>query len=84
MEMTRPVGLHAYDDTIVEVPLFTLLQWRSALKLEAQGMKHSRGSVASHVRKVLKVPKEQTRSWNAKALAAYLQDCIDDINSQLN
>jgi hypothetical protein len=83
MELTHPVGIHAYDDTVVEVPLFTLLQWRSTLKLEAQGMRHSRGSVAAHVRRFLKVPKSQARAWNARALSTYLQQCIDDIDEQL-
>jgi hypothetical protein len=81
--LTEDVRIHAYDDTVVEVPLFQLLQWRSALKLEAGGMRHSRGSVAAHVRKFLKVPKSQARTWNAQALSTYLQECIDDIDEQL-
>jgi len=83
MELTQPVGIHAYDNSIVEVPMFTLLQWRSALKLEAVGLRHSRGSVATHVRRFLKVPKSQARTWNAQALCTYLQRCIDDIDEQL-
>jgi hypothetical protein len=83
MESTQLIGIHAYDNSIVDVPLFTLLQWRSALKLEARGMKHSRGSVAAHVRKFLKVPKKRYRDWGAQALCNYLQRCIDDIDEQL-
>ena len=81
--LTGDVRIHAYDDSLVTVPLFQLLQWRSALKLEAGGMRHSRGSVAAHVRRFLKVPKSQARAWNARALSIYLQECIDDIDEQL-
>jgi hypothetical protein len=81
--LTGDVRIHAYDDSLVTVPLFQLLQWRSALKLEAGGMRHSRGSVAAHVRRFLKVPKSQARAWNARALSTYLQECIDDIDEQL-
>ena len=35
------------------VPMFQLLQWKYALKLEILGIRHSRGSVYAHVKRVL-------------------------------
>lgn len=62
----------------VTIPLFTLLQWKYALKLEKRGMKMSRGSLATHVRKVLGVPR-----YPIHLLHQYIIDTIDDVNNQL-
>lgn len=42
-------------DTPDKILAFQLLSIRSALKLEILGMKHSRGSVAQHVRRMMSV-----------------------------
>lgn len=35
------------------IKMYYLLAWRSAIRLETKGLKHSRGSVTAHVKKVL-------------------------------
>lgn len=35
------------------IPSFQLLQWKYAIKLEAKGLKNSRGSVTAHAKKKL-------------------------------
>jgi hypothetical protein len=87
MERTRNIAdvwveMYDYRDGPVKVPLFQLVQWRSALKLEAQGMRHSSGSVTAQVRKLLKCPKSQ-RAYSNKALIAYLEATIADVREQL-
>lgn len=37
----------------VDVPIFQLLQWKYALKLEIAGLRHSHGSVYAHVKRTL-------------------------------
>lgn len=45
-----------------DVPVFQLLQWKFAIKLEAKGMRHSSGrSVAKHARIVLGLPPRMKR-----------------------
>jgi hypothetical protein len=55
------------------------LQWKHAIGLEMQGLKHSRGSVTAHVRKKLSAP----RSYKRADLHKHLVDSIDDINKQM-
>lgn len=38
-----------------KVPVFQLLQWKYAIKLEMAELKHSRGSVWVHAKRVLQV-----------------------------
>jgi len=44
------------DRPPVSVPLFTLISWKGALRLEAAGMKHSKGSASAAVRKAFNLP----------------------------
>jgi len=74
------VGIHDWNDQVVEVPMGTLIAWKGALKLEAAGMKHSRGSVATHVRTVLSVP---DGNMSVSELADYISRTVADINNQL-
>lgn len=74
------VQMYDYNEELVEVRLFQLLQWHSAMQLEAKGMKMSRGrSVTAHVRKVLSTPPRFKR----EALIGHLRVAIDDANEQL-
>ncbi len=76
------VNVWDYNENLIEVPMFKLLQWRAALKLEAHGLKHSRRNVTAHVRTKLSVP-DSDKSWDAAALAKYIGDTIDDVKTQL-
>jgi len=76
------VNVWDYNENLIQVPMFKLLQWRGALKLEAKGMKHSKGSVTKEVRKKLSVP-DSDKSWDSESLAGYIGQTIDDVNEQL-
>jgi hypothetical protein len=76
------VNVWDYNENLIEVPMFRLLQWRAALKLEAQGMKHSRRSVTAQVRTKLSVP-DSDKTWDAAALAKYIGDTINNVKAQL-
>ena len=44
------------------VPIFQLLQFKHAIKLESLGMRHSSGrSVAAHAKRALKLPRNMRR-----------------------
>lgn len=73
------VRIYDFKNELVTVPLFQLLQWKHAIGLEMQGLKHSRGSVTAHVRKKLSAP----RSYKRADLHKHLVDSIDDINKQM-
>jgi hypothetical protein len=63
----------------IEVRLFTLLQWRSALKLEMKGFSATGGrSVATHVRRLLGVPR-----YPIKKLYDYIDATIKCVDKQL-
>ena len=76
------VNVWDYNEQLVEIPMFQLLQWRGALKLEARGMKHSKGNVTKLVREKLSIP-ESDQQWTAETLAEYIGQTIDDIKQQL-
>jgi len=73
------VQVNDWNDNAVTVPLWQLLQWKAALRLESQGMRHSRGSVATHVRRLLSAPS----SYTTRELAAYIAAVVDDVHAQL-
>ena len=73
------VQIYDFNENLVTVPYFQLLQWRGAISLEAKGLKHSRGSVTQHVRRILSTPPRYDR----KLLLEYLESCIADIKEQL-
>lgn len=69
------------NDELVEVYMFNLLQWKHAMKLEIEkGLKMSKGSVVSHVRKVLSAPKSKISDAD---LLKHIEDSIESINEQL-
>ncbi len=73
------VQISNWNNELVEVPLFQLIQWKHAISLEMKGLRHSRGSVAAHVRKILSAP----RSFKKEDLHSFLTEVIDDVNMQL-
>lgn len=73
------VGIYDFNEQVVEVPYFQLLQWKHSIHLEMQGEKHSRGSVTAHVRKKLSAPRNYPRA----DLYQHLTDSIDSIKSQM-
>lgn len=78
--LTTLVPLLDFNDEVIKVPLFQLLQWVSAMKLEDKGMKMSRGrSVTHHVRLKLK----STPRYNRQLLIDYLQAVLDDVDRQI-
>ena len=79
MSTIAPVLFYAFDDSLVKTTRFQLLQWKHALNLEINhGLKHSQGSVVSHLRKVLKVPK----GYASENIHAHICRVIADINGQ--
>jgi len=72
------VNVSDWNDEAVPVPMFQLLQWKAAIKLEILGMSHSRGSVAAHVREVLSAPS----TYSNEDLLAYLSSVVADIQQQ--
>lgn len=79
MSATQPVQFYAFDDSLVVTTRFQLLQWKHALNLEINhGLKHSQGSLVSHLRKVLKVPKR----YASENIKAHIEATIRDIDEQ--
>ena len=76
------ISMFDYNENMIEVPMFKLLQWRGALMLESQGMVHSKRSVTNEVRKKLSVP-DSDKSWDSESLAGYIGETIDDVKKQL-
>ncbi len=76
------VNVSDYNENLIQVPMFRLVQWCAALKLEAQGMKHSRRSVTAQVRTQLSVPQDD-KTWDSATLAGYISQTIDDVKEQL-
>lgn len=75
----QTVGIEDYNEQVVEVNLFQLVQWKHALHLELQGMKHSQGSVCSMLRKKLSAP----RSFTLQQMSTYIDGTVESINEQL-
>jgi hypothetical protein len=55
------------------VPMFQLMQWKYAIKLEMQGMKNSRGSVYAHAKRVLGI------KGNRQKVYDYICETIEDL-----
>ena len=77
--LTQTVRIEDYNEELVEVPLFQLLQWKHALRLEQKGLTHSQGSVYSMLRKKLSAPK----TFTLDMMEHYISGCVDSINEQL-
>lgn len=74
------VGIYNFKDEVIEVPWFQLLQWKYAIHLEMQGLRHSRGSVTAHVRRKLSAP----NNYQREQIYNHLSDSIDSIKEQLS
>lgn len=58
------------------VPVFQLLQWKHAIRLEALGMRHSRGSVTAHAKRALNIRgnRDKVQAEIQRRLDAYKGD----------
>jgi hypothetical protein len=75
----QQVQIYAFDESLVVTTRFQLLQWKHALNLEINhGLKHSQGSLVSHLRKVLKVPAR----YPSENIKAHIEASIRDIDEQ--
>ena len=75
----QQVQILAWDESLVVTTRFQLLQWKHALNLEINhGLKHSQGSLVTHLRKVLKVPK----GYASENIKAHIEASIRDIDQQ--
>lgn len=60
------------QDKIEGVPVFQLLQWKHAIRLEAKGLKHSSGrSVYAHAKRILGI------KGNRDKVLAHIQSLLD-------
>jgi len=73
------VGIYDYNDDVVEVYIFSLLQWKHALSLEMKGLQHSQGSVYKHLLSVLNAPD----SYTIGQMYTHIADSLDSIQTQL-
>lgn len=73
------VRIYDFDDNLITVEYFQLLQWIGAINLESQGLKNSRGSVTAHVRRILSCPPRHPR----EQILAHLRLSQKDIKEQL-
>ncbi len=71
--------IYNFNNQLVEVEYFQLCQWISCINLEAQGLKHSRGSVTQHVRNLLSTPPR----FNRAKLLDHLQKSRDELKEQM-
>lgn len=60
------------------IPIFQLLQWRSAIKLEAKGLKNSRGSVWAHAKKALNI------TGSREEVVNYITQLIEEYKDENN
>jgi len=74
------VQMYDFNDNLIVVPMFQLLQWKHSINLEMKGLKNSRGSVTAHVRRKLSAPK----SYKREHLYDHLVAVVEDIDKQLN
>ena len=74
------VQIYNMENELITVEWFQLLQWIGCISLEAQGLKHSRGSVTQHVRNLLGT----TPRYNRVKLLDHLKKSRDDIKEQLD
>ena len=74
------VRIYDANGEVKEVPLFQLLQWKYAIKIEMQtGMKMKGGrSVATHVRRFLSAPR-----YPINDLYNHIADSLASIDEQL-
>jgi hypothetical protein len=79
-EKQMNVQIYDFNDNLIVVPWFQLLQWKYAISLEMQGLKHSRGSVTAHVRRKLNAPSRYAQQDIYNHIAA----CVDDLKAQLD
>jgi hypothetical protein len=81
------VGIYDYNNEVVEISLWQLLQWKHALKLEirTQGMAGGpmtfKGGkrISTHVRKFLNAP----RKYTVQIMYQHITESLDSINEQL-
>lgn len=73
------VQIHDWNEDLVEVYMFTLLQWKHALKLEMKGLTHSQGSVYKHLLEVLSAPD----TYSIEQMSEYIDGAVDSIEQQL-
>jgi len=78
--MTTPVQIWAFDDSLVKTTPFQLLQWKHAMQLElSTGMTMKGGrKVSTHLRKLLKTPK----NYPTSDLLAHIRNSLKDIEQQ--
>jgi len=72
--------IYNFQKQLVEVEYFQLCQWIACINLEAQGLKHSRGSVTQHVRNLLGT----SPRFNRQKLLDHLEKSRDNIKEQLD
>ena len=77
---TMQVQIYGFTNELVVTSRFQLLQWKHALRLEIDtGMTMSGGrKVSTHLRNLLKTPKEYRREW----ILAHVEESIRDIDDQ--
>lgn len=73
------VNVHDFNDKLVPIPMFQLLQFKHAMELEAKGVKIAHKSVTAHVRKLLSTPKGYSRDW----LIQHITESIEEVNERL-
>lgn len=66
--MTQPLL-----EQIEGVPIFQLIQWKHAIKLERLGLRNSRGSVYAHAKRVLGI------TGNRDKVIKHIQDMLDSV-----
>jgi len=74
------VQIYDFNDNLIVVPMFQLLQWKHSISLEMKGLRNSRGSVTAHVRRILSAPK----SYKREHIYDHLKTTIDDLTAQLD
>ena len=82
MGAEQQVQIYGFTNDLVVTTRFQLLQWKHALRLEIDtGMTMSGGrKVSTHLRKLLKTPKQYRREW----ILAHVEESIRDIDEQFN
>ncbi len=74
------VRIYNFEDELIVVPWFQLLQWKHSISLEMKGLRNSRGSVTAHVKRKLKAPK----SYKRQDLYDHLHATVEDIKAQFD
>jgi len=81
--LTVPIRV-TINDVERAVPVFQLIQWKHAIKLEMEGLRYSRGNVCAHVKKLFNIHPQEKRQVVLNAIVDVLEQVESHIKEKDN